>query len=372
MNKRTIAAAALAAGLIVQTQGFAAQGFAQVATATRASTATVAVDPEAAARKNWRKLIANNPVSAEGCSHVSYPNFSWESVECKVVPPRVQPVRVNSPGEAPGSVGNGNDYIAQAQGLISYAAGEFQITGVTSETGVSVNGGGGILGPNEYMVQINTNNDRTTSACAGHSGCTVWQQFMYATDYDGNNTQSAVFIQYWLFKWNAVCPSGWWPSDNASHEDCYRNSSHVEVPHLPVTELGNIAFTASATPGGNDVLMLVDGSDAYVVTANDNVLDIGSVWYQAEFNVVGDTNRAQADFNNGSSINVILQLADGSNSAPSCVRGIATTGETNNLSLGACQAFVFLGPAIEFTESLTSPYRIPPIVGVKGIAYSSN
>jgi hypothetical protein len=354
-----LAAGVLAAGLIVQTQGFG-----QVAATPLGGAVTAAVDPEAAARKNWRELIAKSPVPEQGCSHASYPNFVWERVECKVVPPRVQPVRAHSLGQAPASVGNGHDYIAQSQGLISYAAGELQTTGVTSETGVSVNGGGGILGSNEYMLQINTNNDRTTSACANHTGCTVWQQFMYATDYDDNNTQSAVFIQYWLFGWNAVCPSGWWPSDNSSHEDCYRNSSHAEVPHLPVTELGSIAFTAGVTSGGNDVVTLVDGADAYVVTANDDVLDIASVWYQAEFNVVGDTNRAEAEFNRGSSIKVILQLADGSVSAPSCIEGIGTTGETNNLNLGACQAFVFLGPAITFTESL--PYlRIAPPISVQ-------
>jgi hypothetical protein len=358
MNRLAITAAALAAGLLVQTPGIA-----QIVTASSVSAAAPTVDPEAAARKNWRDLISKSPAPANGCSHAAYPSFDWESVECKVTPQRAHSMPANSPGHAPGSVGNGHDYIAQAQGLISTAVGQFQITGVTSETGV-----GGIAGSNEYMLQINTNNDKTTSVCKGHSACHVWQQFFYATDYDDNNKQSAVFIQYWLLAWNATCPTGWWTSANGAETDCYKNSSYVPVPHLPVTELGGIAFWASATPGGNDVVTLVDGGDAYVVTAQDSVLDIGSVWYQAEFNVFGDTDRAEAVFNIGSSINVILQLVDGSASAPSCIFGIGTTGETNNLNLGPCQPFVFFGPAIQFTESykrfVLPPIGILPPIGV--------
>jgi hypothetical protein len=53
---------------------------------------------------------------------------------------------------------------------------------ISSRGGNIRRGGGGILGSNEYSVQLNTNFTGTTSVCAGHSGCTVWQQFIYATD----------------------------------------------------------------------------------------------------------------------------------------------------------------------------------------------
>ena len=91
--------------------------------------------------------MTHNPESAEGCFQASYPNYLWQKTECKVAQPRVHPVHPT-------------------------------VTGVTSETGVGVAafGGGGILGPNEYTLQINTNFTGTTSVCAGHSGCTVWQQ----------------------------------------------------------------------------------------------------------------------------------------------------------------------------------------------------
>ncbi len=52
-----------------------------------------------------------------------------------------------------------------------------------SSVGVPAFGGGGVLGPNEYTLQINTNSNSTTSACAGGDAtCTVWQQYLYAPD----------------------------------------------------------------------------------------------------------------------------------------------------------------------------------------------
>jgi hypothetical protein len=355
LTQRVIGALALTLGLSIQTPAFA-----QLASSAKN-------DPEVAARKAWRSNIAKTPVSARGCFHAAYPNFTWENLPCKLARPIIHSASVASTGSAPGSVGNGNDYVAQAQGLISYAVGQLELTDVTSETGV-----GGIAGSNEYMLQINTNNDRSTPACTGHIGCRAWQQFFYATDYDTANhdTQSAVFIQYWLLSFNDQCPDSWYTSYNQSGGvDCYKNSSYVPVPHIPVTELGDVAFSASVTPGGDDIVQLVDGSDAYVMTADDSVLDISSVWYQAEFNVVGDADDAQADFNLGASIQVVLQLADGSSSAPVCMPGAGTTGETNNLTAGACQSFVLFGPAITFTES-SSVLRYSPIRPVHPIGFS--
>jgi hypothetical protein len=354
--KRTIAAAALAAGLFVHTHGFAQVAITDVE-ADAATIVTKVADPEAGAKKYWREGIAKIPVSGRGCFHASYPNFVWKNMVCTEGQPGAHSVPVSNLGHAPGSVGNGHDYIAQAQGLITTAVGQFELSGVTSEKGV-----GGIAGTNEYMIQINSNNDKPYSLCTNRIGCTVWQQFFYATDYDNNNTQSAVFIQYWLLNYDGNCPAGWWPS-TGYQVSCYKNSAHAQVPHLPITELGNISFTASATAGGDDVVQLTHDSDAYIVTADDNVLDIGSGWYQAEFNVFGDTDSAKAVFNAGASIQVILQLADGSTVPPSCIEGIGTTGETNNLNFGPCQAFVFIGPAITFTESLPKLFISPIPVG---------
>ena len=96
------------------------------------------------------------------------------------------PRRARSGG--PENVGNGNDYALVADGLISQTVGSFpSVIGVISESSVGVPafGDGGILGPNEYTLQINTNANLGTSACSGGAAtCSVWQQFIYATDYE--------------------------------------------------------------------------------------------------------------------------------------------------------------------------------------------
>jgi hypothetical protein len=360
MNKFTITAAALAAGVIVHTHAFA-----QAATVAATSpTAATSSDPESAAHENWRSLMARDTVTAEGCLHASYPNIVWESVDCKVIQPRFHPEHVKRQGAAAQVAGGGHDYVLQSAGLINSALGYFKTTGVTSETGVGVaaNNNAGFLGPNEYTLQINTNELQTTPACASHSDCTVWQQFIYSSDYSGKG-QGAVFMQYWLIDYGSSCPSGW----RQSGSDCFKNSAAAAVPFLSATLLGSMSLAAKVTPGGNDVVTFTYGTEAYVVTAKDSVLQIATVWEQAEFNVVGNGGGSRADFNLGSSITVYLFANDGTYSTPICYSDDGTTGETNNLNLGACQANVFLEPYIQFTEYLVKPPLpiIPPIVGVK-------
>jgi hypothetical protein len=312
--------------------------------------ADAAVDAESVALHNWREFMTQNSATDAGCFHASYPNTTWEKVACKTGQPSFHPVRVKPADGEPEVTGNGHDYIGKATGLISSAAGDFSISDVTSEksVGVAAFGGGGILGKNEYSVQLNTNALETTAACAGHSGCKVWQQFVYATDYFGPG-EAAVFMQYWLIGWgSSACPRGW----GASGSDCYTNSSLQEAPDVPIKDLGGIILGASAAAGGTDSVTLYYGGDSYTVVANDSVLDISSVWNKVEFNVVGDAGGSRADFNTGSSIKVTADFADGSSAAPTCIANDGTTGETNNLNLGACTTFVFDGfPFFQFTES---------------------
>jgi len=381
MNRRAITAAALTAGLIVQTQGFTA---APISTGTNASTvshATTTSEPEEAARKTWRAVIKNAPAPGEGCFHVSYPNVAWESTDCKVAQPRMHHAPRRPTNGAPAAVGNGNDYIAQSQGLINTAIGSFSISGVTSETNVRENffGAGGILGPNEYSLQINTNNNGQTNACNGHPACHVWQQFMYATDYNEKG-EGALFIQYWLLAWNATCPSSWTTSPNDNGDtDCFKNSKYAAMPDLPVTDLGNVVLVGTAFAGTGDCIAFEYGnplSEIWQFCTPFSFLEIYSVWNQAEFNVVGDMDSSQAQFNQGSEITVILGIDginNGSLSAPACVGQIATTGETNNLNLGTCSTGVApqllwgcnkkdaCGGFIEFTESLPLYRALPPI-----------
>jgi hypothetical protein len=271
-------------------------------------------------------------------------------VDCTTDAPRT-PTHVRPKNGDPDVVGNGGDYVGEAtKGLISSAAGAFSISGVKSEksAGVASFGGGGILGTNEYSVQLNTNDAMTTSACDGHSGCTVWQQFIYATDYLGAGT-AAVFMQYWLLNWGSSgCPSGW----EKSGSDCYVNSPLAPAPDIPITGLGQVLLGATAHANLFDTVTLYYGSDAWSMSWFDVMLDIASVWNKAEFNVVGDAGGSRADFNSGSSIQVALSFVDGSASAPKCLANAGTTGETNNLNLGSCTTSVVFGvPTIQFSES---------------------
>jgi hypothetical protein len=377
-------------------QNFQQVGPAQVTTTTSASTAAAAADPEAAARTSWRAVIRNIPKPGKGCFHVSYPNVAWESVDCKIAKQPAHPVRVNRTFGAPGA-GNGSDYVASVQGqgrLINFAAGKFFISGVTSETGVAPCYGCGTGSrSNEYSLQLNTNNKDyitnsyiRTAACGDYYNCHVWQQFMYAPDYNQLG-EAALFMQYWLYDWTGNCPRGYW---TLSAGTCYKNSKYAAVPDIPVTNLGDVILSAGAENGGDDSIGLEYGDDSWAVTAADSSLegglDIASVWTQAEFNVVGDMNLTQANFNLGSQIIVVLQILDGSSSAPTCQNLEGTTGETNNMRLGACSTGVgnmidlggcgnqdactgvdLTGPYIEFTE--TVPF--PRVISVSGLHLTS-
>ena len=293
--------------------------------------------------------MAHNTDLGEGCFQASYPSVDWEQVECRELHPRVHTV-VRKPGE--GQVtGNGHDYVAEAAGLISGTLGTFPtVTGVKSEksVGVAEYGDGGILGPNEYSLQLNTNFTGTTAACDGHAGCVVWQQFIYATDYEVEG-EAAVFMQYWLIGWgDSACPSGF---ASAGSGDCYGNSKYVSAPDVKATSLASLSLSGAAADGGNDTVVFTDGTKAYSVSGRDTVLDISEVWKESEFNIVGDAGGSRADFNKPVSITVKVALTDGTTSAPTCVANGGTTGESNNLNLGSCTRKSATKPYIEFTES---------------------
>jgi hypothetical protein len=312
-------------------------------------TTDVAVDAEAAARDNWRAVMAHNTELGEGCFQASYPSIAWEQVECKQLHPRVHPV-FHKPGE--GQVtGSGHDYVAQGSGLTSAALGSFPtVAGVKTEksVGVPAYGDGGILGPNEYSLQLNTDFNGTTAACDDHSGCVVWQQFIYATDYAVEG-EAAVFMQYWLIGWgDSACPSGFGTDDEG---DCYGNSKYVTAPDVKPTSLAELSLSGAAASGGKDTVVFTDGTTAYSVSGSDSVLDISQVWQQSEFNIVGDAGGSRADFNKPVGIIVKVALTDGSTSAPTCVANDGSTGETNNLNLGKCSTASGSSPSIQFTEA---------------------
>jgi hypothetical protein len=212
-------------------------------------------------------------------------------------------------------------------------------------------GGAGHLGPNEYTLQLNSNANRTTSVCAGHSGCTIWQQYIYATDYLTKG-KAEVFIQYWLLHWGKErCPTGWL---QGTSQACYRNSAFASAPDLKITDLSNMSLEGQAIAGGHDEVTFFNGTQVYSVTANDSVLHLGTVWTESEFNVVGNGGGSRADFNQGAKLAVLIRVVDGSKKAPHCLYNAGTTGETNNLDIftaGCTAGVVGPNPAIEFIEA---------------------
>lgn len=308
---------------------------------------------EEQAQASWRESMAHVATPSEGCFEATYPSVIWHQSVCHEVTPRVAPVprfKLFNQGAAQ-TAGNGNDYTIQTASLITQAVGSFpSVTGVTSESGVGVAayGGGGILGANEYSLQINSSFDDTTSACKSHSGCTVWQQFVYAPDYEVQGS-AAVFMQYWLIGYGGTtCPSGF-GSDGEG--DCYKNSAAATAPDVAATALGNVKLTGTVTAGGNDTVVFTNGTHAYTSSGKDSVLLLAQVWKVGEFNVVGNAGGSEAKFNTGSSITVKLAVTDGSTAVPSCVANSGSTGESNNLNLGSCTAAGGSTPYIQFTES---------------------
>ena len=307
---------------------------------------------EALARQAWREDMAQIATPSDGCFHASYPSIVWQQVACKNLPARAHFVPHYYLFAAPQTAGNGNDYTLQTgSNLITKAVGKFpSVTGVTSEksVGVPAYGDGGILGANEYSLQINSQFTSTTSACKNHSGCTVWQQFVYAPDYEVQG-EAAVFMQNWLIGYGSSrCPSGF---ESDGEGDCYGNSSAATAPDVPATDLGGMVMTGTAASGGNDTAVLTYGGDAYSTSQKDSTLYLSQVWNTVEYNVVGNAGGSEAEFNSGASITVNVAVNDGSTSTPSCVADSGTTGESNNLNLGNCTASGGSTPSIQFTES---------------------
>ncbi|QAU23021.1 hypothetical protein EO087_02625 [Dyella sp. M7H15-1] len=308
---------------------------------------------EALARQAWREDIAQIVAPSEGCYHASYPSIVWQQVACRTASANhVHPVPHYYLFGSPMTAGNGNDYTIQTgSNLITKAVGSFPtFSGETSEksVGVAAYGDGGILGTNEYSLQMNTQFTSTTTACKNHSGCTVWQQAVYGTDYDVKG-EGSVFWQDWLIGYGSSrCPSGF-GSDGAG--DCYKNSSLTQLADISPADLAGVTMTITVATGGNDVVTLAYNGDAYSASQSDSTLDIASVMNTLEYQIVGDAGGSEAEFNNGVSATVKVAVTDGSTSTPSCVADSGTTGESVNLNLGNCTALGGTSPSISFTES---------------------
>jgi hypothetical protein len=307
---------------------------------TSALASSVSNETEMLAQANWREAIASIPASGEGCFMAEYPSTAWMPVGCVQAPnrPFVPRSSTHPVSTCPGPLtGNGCDYNLTSATLISKTRGSFPVVkGVTSEIG--------LLGPNDYSLQLNSNFMLGVGPCAGISGCESWEQFVYSSG------ETSAFMQYWLIGYGATCPSGWMSAEGT---DCYKNSYGITVPQEPITSLQSMALSAHAKSGGLDVLVLTVGTMAYSTSGKDSVVDLATAWSQSEFNIIGDGEGSNATFNTGSSVRVRIAATNGSTSAPTCggPSNGGTTGETNNLKLGKCSATGGTNPYIAFTES---------------------
>lgn len=324
------------------------------------------------AHETWRATMHQIHAPWAGCFHASYPSTLWEPVACDAPPgyrsalPRI--------AHREQVVGNGFDYVAEAPSghLFSSVVGSFPaVTGVKTESSVGVRlfGDGGILGPNEYTLQVNTNFAHT-AACAGYANCFAWQQYVMSTNTPVSLTSSRlsdkteVFIEYWLIDFGVhngrdICPSGFLDAGEDAEgpgDDCLQNTPATAIANgqLPITDLASLTLSGSATANGTDAATVTFDGEAFTATVSDSLTDISSGWDEAEFNVLGNAGGSRADFNAPVSLTLKVAVSDGSTSAPTCVSPSSeqgTTGETNNLTLGSCTAAGGSAPSIEFTES---------------------
>ncbi|HTU81136.1 MAG TPA: hypothetical protein VMF61_03345 [Candidatus Acidoferrales bacterium] len=298
----------------------------------------------------WRRSMIRTAFPGRGCFKASYPSLAWSRIQCTVPPPDVpsrQQIGVNK-------VGNGYDYGTDvAPSYISTAVGSFPaVSGVKRIK--TIGSTGSFSGNDSYSLQLNSNHF-TTKACKHLKHCVGWQQFLFANP-TGSNT-SYVYVQYWLLPAPGTslskCPpnAGWKFVQNAG---CYQNGQqYADVPNQSVSKLDSISLTGIADPSG-DKVELASGGDMYGTTLqNAPITDLGKGWQGAEFNIFGDLDDSEVQFNRGSTVSVSIETETGSSDAPACAANAGTTGETNSLTLVSAPAkpSELEFPSVLFTES---------------------
>jgi hypothetical protein len=291
-------------------------------------------------QSDWQDAVIANPTTAAGCYHAAYPSTDWEQVACGTATAR--PFASFDAAKPPTkfTVGNGADYALVSSVVISRAAGTFiEANNVTSENDSGQD--------DTYSLQLNSNFMSGTQACSSAgSGCLSWTQFVYST------SETSAFMQDWLIGFGDTCPAtpDGWNSDGQG--DCFINSAAANVDAIPVSELASMKMGGKAEDGLN-ILVFAGGGDAFTTNQPDSITNLSTAWNSNEFNIIGDGGGTEATFNAGATVRVRIGVdANGpSTAAPQCIANDGTTGETNNLNLGACSAFGGEEPSIEFTES---------------------
>lgn len=353
---RTIALAAVLA--IATTAGAATSASA----ATPVQPSVPSVGKVARDKDAWREQLPQVPRPPSACATATYPYLEWTEAQCTQAPDITHVPKVPGTPRTPMKVGDGSDISAMAPtGFITMAIGSFDnATNVTSVSSPIGNAGPPVA--NAYTLQLNTD-FFTSTACAGspNPGCLGWEQFIFANDPIAG--AGIGFIQYWLLRYNATCPTGWFQFQFTGIGDiyCYRNSTNaVPIPFQPITNLANLSVAGTATATGDSVTVFV-GSTAYSVSG-DNSVNAAAGWRIAEFNVFGyggnQDGGGMATFNSGASLSVRTRILYGGTQPPICVAQ-GFTGETNNLGFTSSPPVPSQpGPALMFVEN-TSGSSVP-------------
>ena len=308
---------------------FAALLAAGLGAALAAASSRAATKPDV---RHWRNSIRTLRLPSAGCFHGSYPRVQWIRVACTAAKPGpYEPLDEAGPEQ----VGDGEDYAAEVPGRIQSAIGSVSNVSPAQPTETGLNINTGMIEPNVFSLQLNSNYVKT-SLCDGHgSQCRGWQQFVYSD----SPTQNYVFMQYWLENYeNGNCPGEW----KASEDSCYQNSnvSVLSGTRLTAEELSKTTFKGTANDGGNDEVAIATSSGNASAVGAASVLALANEWDGVEFAVVGNgtdpTTRkpTQAEFGPNTTMTVETAIEDGNDDEPSCVTSTfdGFTGETNNLT----------------------------------------
>jgi hypothetical protein len=322
------------------------------------------------------------PSPRDGCFRASAPSTQWTEVACEGPPsatvhhsqPRLIDRSSRRAGTGdPDSVGNGVDWSSQVDGHLTWAQGSFPNSAgeetVGTETGDyygnGCNGSPTISnGSNIYTLQLNANTFTTSAqGCNEIENCKGWQQFVYDS---GSGT---IYIQAWLLLYGTSCPNGWIQSGSNCFQNVVAGSVNDGGPGFSVSELPNMSLTGTAAAGGSDQLTLAVGSNAYMISTSDTVLDLSAGWTTVEFNVVGDGCSSQANFSGATYLNPLVLTSNGAIASPTCVPSNASnggTGETNSLTLvpESCCSYAgavspSLYPAMEYAETNIANVEAP-------------
>ena len=223
-----------------------------------------------------------------------------------------------------------------------------------------------------YSLQLNSNSGFSASQYC--SGCTGWEQFVFANNpANANNTISGIFIQYWLFGTES-CPSSWTyvPGGPGEAAGCYINSPMTPYKLYTVTNLtdlileGVVGSGDEAFPNGEDEVVLFSPGES-TATSWDSTLHLSQNWNTVEFNIFGEGNGTVAIFNNAATLGVLTYVSS-TTAGPILCEPWGFTAEFTNFTLaaGANPACIVegtaLGGSIQFVESVPDSSLTPPSV----------